>query len=105
MRTASLGAAFVLALGLVVNAALADDQKPADDAKHGKTLFAEHCASCHGAKAEGGLGPSLQGEVKRKPAERIRAQIMNPEPPMAKLFPSVLSQKDVDDVVSYVVTL
>jgi mono/diheme cytochrome c family protein len=105
MRIAPLGIAFALAIGLVVNAALANDQKPTDDPKHGKTLFGEHCSLCHGANAEGGLGPSLKGELKRKTAEQIRAQIMNPEPPMAKLYPSILSQKDVDDVVAFVVTL
>ena len=105
MRIATLGVAFAVAAGLAVNTALANDQKPPDDPKHGKALFAEHCALCHGAKAEGGMGPSLRGELKRKTAEQIRAQIMNPEPPMAKLYPSVLSQKDVDDVVAYVVTL
>lgn len=105
MRIVPLVFAFALAAGLAVPAAFADTERPQGDAKHGKVLFAEHCALCHGAKAEGGLGPALKDESKRKTPDQIRAQIMNPAPPMAKLFPSVLKEKDVDDVVAYVVTL
>lgn len=111
MRIAVLAGALTLCAALVVNAAFAGDEKPAPDAKpaadakHGKALFAEHCAVCHGAKAEGGMGPALQDETKRKKPEQIRAQIMAPQPPMAKLYPKPLSDKDVDDLVAYVVTL
>jgi mono/diheme cytochrome c family protein len=105
VRIAPLTICFMLAAGLAVQAAFADTEQAHGDAKHGKAVFAEHCALCHGAKAEGGLGPALKDELKRKTAEQIRAQVMNPAPPMAKLFPSVLSEKDVDDVVAYVATL
>ncbi|WP_425147444.1 c-type cytochrome [Deinococcus sp.] len=27
--------------------------------KHGMTIYSANCASCHGAKAQGGVGPSL----------------------------------------------
>ncbi len=30
---------------------------------HGKTLFAQQCASCHGAKGEGGTGDKLSGGI------------------------------------------
>ena len=111
MRIAPLGIAFALAAALAANAAFADDAKPSGDAKpladakHGRALFGEHCSACHGAKGEGGMGPSLKDELKRKSADQIRAQVMRPEPPMAKLYPSVLSDKDVEDVVAFVVTL
>lgn len=105
MRTRYPILAFCVAVTLLGRAAFAGDQDPHGDAKRGKQLFAEHCALCHGAAAEGAVGPSLKGELKRKSAEGIRAQIMNPQPPMAKLYPSVLSDKDVEDLVSFVVTL
>ena len=31
------------------------------DASHGEKLFATHCSSCHGEKAEGKIGPTLKG--------------------------------------------
>ncbi|HEY0613147.1 MAG TPA: cytochrome c [Candidatus Elarobacter sp.] len=104
MRIAPLAAVFGAALFLAGHAALAGDERPGD-AKHGKQLFAEHCALCHGPSAEGAVGPSLKAELKRKTPDQIRAQIMNPQPPMAKLYPSVISEKDVDDLVAFVVTL
>lgn len=33
------------------------------DPKAGGTLFASNCAGCHGAKAQGSVGPKLSGEV------------------------------------------
>lgn len=76
------------------------------DAAHGKTIFAANCASCHGATGtEGGVGPSLKNEKSRKNLEQTVAWIKNPQPPMPKLYPSPLSEKDVTDVASYVQSL
>ncbi|HYZ17862.1 MAG TPA: cytochrome c [Candidatus Acidoferrum sp.] len=77
----------------------------AGDATHGKQIFMANCASCHGANAEGGVGPSLKGEKSRKNYQQAIAWIKNPQPPMPKLYPSPLSEKDVDDVAAYVETL
>jgi mono/diheme cytochrome c family protein len=76
------------------------------DATHGKTIFAANCASCHGASGtEGGVGPSLKNEKSRKNFAQAVAWIKNPQPPMPKLYPSPLSEKDVNDVAAYVETL
>jgi mono/diheme cytochrome c family protein len=76
------------------------------DAAHGKSIFAANCASCHGASGtEGGVGPSLKNEKSRKDLAAAIAWIKNPQPPMPKLYPSPLSEKDVTDVASYVETL
>lgn len=75
------------------------------DAAHGKALFADNCAACHGAKGEGGVGPALQGEKDRKSAAEISAQIMDPAPPMPKLYPNPLSKRDVADLTAFVRTL
>jgi len=76
------------------------------DAAHGKKLFAANCASCHGATGtEGGVGPSLKGEKSKKDQAAAVAWIKDPKAPMPKLFPSPLSEKDVNDVAAYVETL
>ena len=76
------------------------------DPARGKTIFAANCASCHGATGtEGGVGPSLKNEKSRKNYEQTIAWIHNPTPPMPKLWPSPLNDKDVQDVASYVQSL
>ena len=78
----------------------------AGDAAHGKTIFAANCAQCHGATGtEGGVGPSLKGEKTKKNFDQTVAWIKNPQPPMPKLYPSPLAEKDVQDVAAYVQTL
>ncbi len=76
------------------------------DVAHGKTIFAANCASCHGAHGtEGGVGPSLKGEKSKKDQAAAVAWIKNPQPPMPKLYPSPLSDKDVNDVAAFVESL
>jgi mono/diheme cytochrome c family protein len=76
------------------------------DAGHGKTIFGARCASCHGASGtEGGIGPSLRNEKSRKNYDKTVAWIKNPQPPMPKLFPQPLGEKDVSDVAAYVQSL
>ena len=73
------------------------------DAAHGKQIFSQNCSSCHGATGtEGGVGPSLHNEKSRKDMAKTIAWIKNPQPPMPKLFPSPLNEKDVADVAAYV---
>jgi mono/diheme cytochrome c family protein len=76
------------------------------DPAHGKAIFTANCATCHGATGvEGGVGPSLKNEKSRKNYAQTVAWIKNPSPPMPKLYPSPLAEKDVDDVAAYVQTL
>jgi mono/diheme cytochrome c family protein len=76
------------------------------DPARGKTIFAANCASCHGATGtEGGVGPSLKNEKSRKNYAQTIAWIHNPTPPMPKLWPSPLNDKDVQDVAAYVQSL
>ena len=76
------------------------------DAGHGKSIFTANCASCHGATGtEGGVGPSLKNEKSRKNYAQTVAWIKNPQPPMPKLYPSPLAEKDVDDVAAFVQSL
>jgi mono/diheme cytochrome c family protein len=76
------------------------------DPMHGRVVFATNCQSCHGAAgAGGGIGPSLRAERSRKNLTDTIAWIRNPQPPMPKLYPATLSQKDVIDVAAYVQSL
>jgi mono/diheme cytochrome c family protein len=76
------------------------------DPVHGKAIFTANCATCHGATGtEGGVGPSLKNEKSRKNYAQTVAWIKNPSPPMPKLYPTPLAEKDVDDVAAYVQTL
>lgn len=78
----------------------------AGDAAHGKQIFTQNCAQCHGAiGTEGGIGPSLKSEKSRKDTAAAVAWIKNPQAPMPKLYPSVLNEKDVADVAAYVESL
>ena len=79
---------------------------PTGDAGRGRGIFAADCAACHGATGtEGGVGPSLRHERTRKNADQTIAWIDDPTPPMPKLYPGTLTQKDVDDVAAYVLSL
>jgi mono/diheme cytochrome c family protein len=76
------------------------------DPTRGKAIFAQNCAQCHGATGtEGGVGPSLRNERARKNLPAAIAWIKDPQPPMPKLYPSPLSDKDVVDVAAYVESL
>jgi ubiquinol-cytochrome c reductase cytochrome c subunit len=84
----------------------AESEVAMGDAAHGGQLFSQNCSSCHGAGgAGGGIGPKLIGEKSRKNYAATVAWIKNPQPPMPKLYPSPLSEKDVDDAAAYVQSL
>lgn len=73
---------------------------------HGAAIYQAQCAACHGRNGIGGpIGPSLHNEKLRRNYGAVRAIVLDPEPPMPKLFPSVLTQADVRDVSAYVETL
>ncbi|MHB8145820.1 MAG: c-type cytochrome [Vulcanimicrobiaceae bacterium] len=75
------------------------------DAVHGKQLYMQNCSTCHGTAGQGDIGPSLQNEASRKNLDQTIAWIKNPTPPMPKLYPGSLSDKDVLDVATYVESL
>ena len=98
--------ALLMALVLVLSACTKAPAPTASSPSRGKTLFVADCSQCHGATGtEGGIGPSLHDERTRKGEAAAIAWIENPQPPMPKLFPGTLREKDVADVAAYVESL
>jgi len=73
---------------------------------NGAAIFTTNCSTCHGATGvEGGVGPSLRGESRRKDLNATIVWIHHPQPPMPTLYPSPLTAAEVVDVASYVQSL
>ena len=76
------------------------------DAGRGRTIYNAQCSACHGASgANGPVGPPLVKERKRRSLADIEAIVRDPDPPMPKLYPGTLSDRDVKDVSAYVAGL
>ena len=99
------------------------NKKIKGDIKHGKEIYAESCAACHGVNGQGGKGtgvtfsrprdlpviaPALNnsGFLAAAPDIMIKTVLMNGREgtPMVSFLKQGLSEKDIDDVVSYVRT-
>ena len=89
--------------------------------KHGKKLFTNNCAACHGSKGEGGKGtgvtfsrprdlpviaPALNnpGFLASAPDLMIKTVLMNGREgtPMLSFLKQGMTEKNIDDVVAYV---
>lgn len=68
------------------------------DAAAGATVYANDCASCHGADGSGDSGPSIIGEDE---SEEIAEVVLFGEDDMPA-FDGDLSDQDIADVVAYV---
>ncbi|MBV9271078.1 MAG: cytochrome c [Candidatus Eremiobacteraeota bacterium] len=76
------------------------------DVGRGQTIYAAQCAACHGVSgANGPIGPSLLRERRRHTPSQIEAIVRDPDPPMPKLYPGTISDRDVKDVSAYVAGL
>lgn len=79
---------------------------PGADIAHGKAVYVQQCAACHGAAGAGGpIGPALTGEHTRRSYQSVRAIVLDPQPPMPKLYPSRMTKADLRDVSAYVEAL
>lgn len=70
------------------------------DAYRGETVYAQSCASCHGAAAEGGLGPKLAGAPLSLAAARARIESGGGVMPA-----NLVTGRDRDDVLAYLATI
>ena len=79
---------------------------PGANLANGKAVYEAQCAACHGKRGIAGpVGPSLQNENTRRPYRSVYATVLEPDPPMPKLYPSRITLSDVRDVSAYVETL
>lgn len=67
----------------------------------GAQLFARRCASCHGAKGEGGLGPSFVDIVERIPNAGDQEAVVREGRSTMPAFGNVLSDQQIALVVAY----
>ncbi|RMF22632.1 MAG: cytochrome c [Cyanobacteria bacterium J083] len=66
------------------------------DKTKGKAIFQINCAGCHGAKADGNVGPSLQDVSKRKSKVKLIKQVISGKtPPMPKFQPDPQAMADL----------
>ena len=79
---------------------------PGADLGNGKAVYEAQCAACHGRRGAGGpIGPSLRNENTRRSYRDVYALVLDPAPPMPKLYPSRMTQSDLRDVSAYVESL
>jgi mono/diheme cytochrome c family protein len=92
---------FALAkLHLAKPAAPASASVTLGDAYRGETVYATSCASCHGAAAEGGVGPALDGAPISLAA--VKAQIDTGSGAMPG---GLVTGRQEEDVLAYLATL
>ena len=76
------------------------------NAGRGRSIYLAQCSACHGRDGTGGqIGPQLRNEHLRHTFAQVRDIVLDPEPPMPKLFPARMTGADVRDVSAYVETL
>ncbi|ALC17078.1 monoheme cytochrome c [Desulfuromonas soudanensis] len=78
-----------------------------EEAENGKELFASHCAMCHGAEGEGGIGPDLtSGSFKYgRDAADIAESIRNGRPRGMPAFGSQFKAAEIDSLTDFVLSL
>ncbi|MEM9274199.1 MAG: cytochrome c [Cyanobacteria bacterium P01_F01_bin.143] len=65
----------------------------------GRDIFQINCAACHGATAEGNVGPSLRNVSRRKSKIALINQVVSGNtPPMPKFKPN---SQEMADLLSY----
>ena len=111
-----LGIIAVIALCAAIVSAQEKKEEVKGDAKKGQTVFEANCQICHNADSEETkVGPGLKGWSKKPPhkfgdkehthnADTLRNQIKNgggQMPPMG----SMVADKDLEDLVAYVMSL
>ncbi len=67
----------------------------------GHELFVQICASCHGTDGDMIGDHKLSTLASRRDLAATIAYIKNPQPPMPKMFPDVLTEQNILDVSTY----
>jgi alcohol dehydrogenase (cytochrome c) len=78
------------------------DQEDTNGVANGRELYGEYCSSCHGASGGGAIGPSLSNLGERRSAAAIIRWLENPKPPMPKLYPAPLGERELRNIASFI---
>jgi mono/diheme cytochrome c family protein len=109
-RTAIVTLCLGLLILFVTMPTYAQDATPSGpgDPVRGAQLFAQNCATCHGAKGEGRVGATLNKVfVSMNPTAQLKEIITNGRsgtmmPTWGKSKGGPLSDQDIDDIVAYI---
>jgi cytochrome c oxidase cbb3-type subunit 3 len=79
------------------------------DVEHGKELFGEYCAVCHGYDGQGRIGASLQGWFSSiDPAAFVRSTVSDgvagTMPAFAQSKGGPLTEEEIDDIAAFVLS-
>ena len=78
-----------------------------ESAPDAAAIYAQRCAMCHGAEAEGGIGPDLTEEEYHfgKSEEAVTVSITDGRPNGMPAFGNQLSQAEIKALVDYLLSL
>lgn len=84
-----------------------EERKSPELIAQGKKDFVTHCASCHGAEAKGGIGPDLTRKQFKygRSAPEVTRTVIDGRPGGMPAFKNELSNKQIDGLVQYVLSL
>jgi alcohol dehydrogenase (cytochrome c) len=102
----SVGRPSIVIMSLPATAAPATASKSADAAR-GKQIYLQTCAGCHGSEGDRIAARELKSLRSRMNAAQLGAFILNPTPPMPKLFPEPRTaddERDIRDVAAFVIS-
>lgn len=89
----------------VAQAASAPTASSGPDLAKGRRTYQRNCAVCHGLRAEGGLGPPLQGIGQRMSADELTRQLVEPRGSMPRMVPSPVDPGMLPDLRAYLLQL
>lgn len=101
----AVGRPSIVVMALPTTASPAAAASTAPDASRGKQIYQQTCGACHGSDGKKVAGMDLTTVRSRMNAGQLTAFILNPAPPMPKLFPEPRTdddERDIRDVTAYV---
>ena len=90
----------VAVLGLVALACASPAATPAPNVAEGKALFVgKGCGACHGAEAQGGIGPNLKQP--QQTADAITTAVRSGKGSMSAFPASQLSDAELQNIIAF----
>jgi alcohol dehydrogenase (cytochrome c) len=76
----------------------------AGSAAPGLVLYFQNCSQCHGITGAGSSAPPVQRQSQLADPKLLKQFLASVRPPMPRLFPGVLMDKDVEQIAGYLRT-